>query len=117
MTHILKATKPHFRFSDLKSLANPVSTLSKTSNIPLRFLASLFCSLTRDGMYAVHKIAQDEKLIKHVVFKADVQMEGFWIFGEADAAPGAEIIQELKFGKIKRFTVRSCHSRWSVHVR
>lgn len=98
MTHILKATKPHFRFSDLKSLSTPASTLGKTSNVPLRLLASLFCSITKDGMYAVHKIAQEEQLLKHVVFKADVQMEGFWVFPQESSGGLGELVQELKLG-------------------
>ena|SRR3990167_5522903 len=104
MTHILKATKEHFRFSDLKALSTPHTTLSKTSNIPIRVLGTLLCNITRDGMYAVHKIAQEEQLIKHVVFKCDTQMEGFWIYSGDSGASMGPIAQELKLGTLSKLT-------------
>lgn len=95
MTHILKADKEHYRFFDLKDLADDSKVRIK-NNVPVRVLAKVFCFLTRDGMYKISRIARDDGLVRNFTVKRDLQMDSNFIF-EKDP-----IGQQLKLSLITR---------------
>ena len=95
MTHILKADKEFFRLFDLKDLAQETKVKLK-NNVPVRLLASVYCHVTREGMFKIHQIAREEKLVQNFLLKLDPQMENEFIF-END--PMAE---QLKISLITR---------------
>ena len=95
MTHILKADKEFFRLLDLKELANDSKYKGK-NNIPVRVLASVYCFITREGMYKISQIAREEKLSQAITLKLDGQMENEFIF-ENDP-----LSEQLKLSMITR---------------
>lgn len=78
MTHILKADRSPFLFSSLKDLSS-LSPGSLSQDLPLRLLASLFCHVTREGMYKISNIAREDKLSSGATFRIDPQMENEFI--------------------------------------